>query len=115
MSGIWTEKDLPARLRLGPYEGIVTMDRRQATDSGYSWEVSITDSGYSWEVSITDSGYSWEVSITDSGYSWEVSITDSGYSWEVSITDSGLQLGGQYHLLISAELWVPSTTNLPLP
>ncbi|XP_043206693.1 histone-lysine N-methyltransferase PRDM9-like isoform X2 [Amphibalanus amphitrite] len=38
-TGIWTEKDLPARLRFGPYEGIVTADRRQATDSGYSWEI----------------------------------------------------------------------------
>ena len=39
-SGIWTEKDLPARQRFGPYEGIVTNDKREATNSGYSWEVS---------------------------------------------------------------------------
>ena len=38
-SGIWTEKDLPARQRFGPYEGLVTNDRREATNSGYSWEV----------------------------------------------------------------------------
>jgi hypothetical protein len=40
LSGIWTEKDLPARQRFGPYEGTVTTDRREATQSGYSWEVS---------------------------------------------------------------------------
>ena len=39
-SGIWTEKDLPKRQRFGPYEGIVTKDKREATNSGYSWEVS---------------------------------------------------------------------------
>ena len=38
-SGIWTEKDLPKRQRFGPYEGIVTKDKREATNSGYSWEV----------------------------------------------------------------------------
>ena len=40
VSGMWTEKDLPKRQRFGPFEGIVTKNKREATNSGYSWEVS---------------------------------------------------------------------------
>ncbi|KAF0307631.1 putative histone-lysine N-methyltransferase PRDM7 [Amphibalanus amphitrite] len=38
-TGVWADRDLPARHRLGPYEGTLSTDRRQARTTGYRWKI----------------------------------------------------------------------------
>ncbi|XP_043199351.1 histone-lysine N-methyltransferase PRDM9-like isoform X5 [Amphibalanus amphitrite] len=38
-TGVLAEKDLPARQRLGPYEGILTTEQGQARTTGYRWQI----------------------------------------------------------------------------
>ncbi|XP_043199346.1 histone-lysine N-methyltransferase PRDM9-like isoform X7 [Amphibalanus amphitrite] len=38
-TGVLAEKDLPARQRLGPYEGILTTEQSQARTTGYRWQI----------------------------------------------------------------------------
>ncbi|XP_043221236.1 zinc finger protein 37A-like isoform X3 [Amphibalanus amphitrite] len=38
-TGVWTERDVPARVRFGPYDGTITTGQRQAKTTGYSWEI----------------------------------------------------------------------------
>ncbi|XP_043228125.1 histone-lysine N-methyltransferase PRDM9-like isoform X4 [Amphibalanus amphitrite] len=38
-TGVFAENDLPARQRLGPYEGILTTEQGQARTTGYRWQI----------------------------------------------------------------------------
>ncbi|XP_043228143.1 zinc finger protein 271-like isoform X2 [Amphibalanus amphitrite] len=38
-NGVFAENDLPARQRLGPYEGILTTEQGQARTTGYRWQM----------------------------------------------------------------------------
>ncbi|XP_043237203.1 histone-lysine N-methyltransferase PRDM9-like isoform X2 [Amphibalanus amphitrite] len=38
-TGVLAEKDLPARQRLGPYEGILTTEQSQTRTTGYRWQI----------------------------------------------------------------------------
>ncbi|XP_043233214.1 zinc finger protein OZF-like isoform X6 [Amphibalanus amphitrite] len=38
-TGVWADKDIPARHRLGPYEGTLSTDRRQVRTTGYRWKI----------------------------------------------------------------------------
>ncbi|XP_043223725.1 zinc finger protein 271-like isoform X7 [Amphibalanus amphitrite] len=38
-TGVWTEKDVPARQRLGPYEGTLTTEQARARTPGYKWQI----------------------------------------------------------------------------
>ncbi|XP_043228153.1 histone-lysine N-methyltransferase PRDM9-like [Amphibalanus amphitrite] len=38
-NGVFAENDLPARQRLGPYEGILTTEQGQARTTGYRWQI----------------------------------------------------------------------------
>ncbi|KAF0299580.1 putative histone-lysine N-methyltransferase PRDM7 [Amphibalanus amphitrite] len=38
-NGVFAENDLPARQRLGPYEGILTTEQGQAQTTGYRWQI----------------------------------------------------------------------------